>query len=460
MIPFLTALLAMIPAFALGWTVVRLLKPHAGGFFGWMLEISLGTGIGAGISSLLDFALTWAGLANRFSLLGVELLALAAAGFLLSRRDASPIEESPGNPSWIWLLRIAAMIAVLMLALSFSNTFTSNPTGEWDASAIWNLRAEYLAGGPSTWRYAVSNYANHPGYPLLVSGFVARTWTILGNTNDAIPGALSLIFSLANLGVLCGALASISEALGWLAALVLLATQSFIAQSATQYSDVPLALFVLSATAVLAFAALRDWPPRLLALAGIFAGFAAWTKNEGLVFAIVIAVVALWRAKIAAKWLIAGAAVPILATLALKMFLAQGRESMFPQSAAQAAKMIADPSRWAKIIASFAHNLWSLGTPWAHPVLLLAILGFAFGFLPRQSWRWWLALAPVALLAVDFGIYLISMADLDWHLGTSNSRLILQVWPALLFTFCLMLRAPQAAVEESKPASKKKRSRA
>ena len=458
MIPFLTALLAMLPAFALGWTVVRLFKPHVPGFFGWTLEVSLGIGMGAGISSLIEFLLTWSGVANRFSLLGIEIVALAGAGFVLARRDPSPAEESSKNPSWIWLLRIAAIIASLLLVLGFSNTFTSNPTGEWDASAIWNLRAEYLAGGPATWRYAVSNYANHPGYPLLVSGFIARTWIILGNTGDAVPAALSLIFSLATLGVLSAALASISEALGWLAALVLLATQSFVAQSATQYSDVPVAFFVLAATAMLACAVARDWPPGLLALAGIFAGFAAWTKNEGLPFAIAIAIVALWRARSGVKWLIAGAAVPILAALALKQFLAQGRESMFPQSAAQAGKMIVDPSRWAKIIASFAHNIWSLGTPWAHPILLLAILGFAFGFLPRQSWKWWLALAPLALIAADFGIYLMSMADLDWHLGTSNSRLILQVWPAFLFTYFLILRAPIAAVEEPKSA-KKKRSR-
>lgn len=468
------AFFAMIPAFALGWAVVALLMPRGRGWTGWMLEIFLGVGMGAGIASIVEFLLTWAGIANRISLLAIELLGLAAAGFVLMRRRKNPAPEdapdnpSPRNPSWIWLLRIAALLAVIFMVLDFSNTTASSPTGEWDASGIWNLRARYLAGGASTWRYAVSNQmaagmigASHPGYPLLVSGFIARTWTILGDSRDAVPAALSLTFTLATLGVLCGALATISETLAWLAMLVLLASETFVSQSASQYADIPMSFFVLASVAMLALAASRNWPPGLLALAGFFAGFAGWTKNEGLPFAAAAAIVALYRAKFAAKWMIAGAAPPILATLALKWFLVEGTESMFPKSAAQAAKMIADPSRWGKIIASFAHTLWSLGFPWAHPILLLAILAFTFGFLPRRTWRWWLFAAPLALLAADFGIYLITMADLDWHLSTSNNRLILQAWPALLFGYFLMLRAPAGSVEEAaKPASKGKKRRA
>jgi hypothetical protein len=150
--------------------------------------------------------------------------------------------------------------------------------------------------------------------------------------------------------------------------------------------------------------------------------------------------------------MIAGAAVPILATLALKSFLVQGTESMFPGSVAQAGRLIIDASRWGKIITSFARNFWNLGPVWAHPMLLLAIAWFAFGLVAEKDRRWWLFAAPLALLAADFGIYLISTADLDWHLGTSNNRLLAQVWPALIFVFFGMLRAP--VMVEAKPVQK------
>lgn len=464
------AFLAMLPAFALGWAVVRLLAPHRVGFYGWIFEISLGIGVGAGLSSLADFALTWAGAANRVSLLAVELIALAIVGFAALRRGDTIAETAPDKISWIWLPRIAVALGILFLALDFSQTTAANPDGEWDAAGIWNLRARYLAGGRDTWRYAVSNQTpegttgnSHPGYPLLLSGFIARTWTILGDRDAPAPAALSLSFGLATLGLLCGALAPVSEALGLLGVLVLLSSESFISQIAAQYADIPVSFFVLATIALLAWAAMLDWPPQLLSLAGLSAGFAAWTKNEGLPFAMAAILVALWRAKLAAKWMAIGAAVPLAATLALKFFLVQGTEILFPKSAAQALTLIGEPSRWGKIIASFAGNVWTLGFWWAHPILLLVVLAFALGFVPGESRRWWLLAAPAALLAADFGIYLITMNDLDWHLNTSNGRLIVQVWPAVLFGCFLMLRAPAPAAEavsKAKTKDRKKHARA
>ncbi|MBZ5605571.1 MAG: hypothetical protein LAO79_25005, partial [Acidobacteriia bacterium] len=69
-------ILAMLPAFALGWIVVRLLAR-----LGWWLEIPLGAGLGAAISSVLFFLLTWIGAANRGSLLATEgvMIAIGAA---------------------------------------------------------------------------------------------------------------------------------------------------------------------------------------------------------------------------------------------------------------------------------------------------------------------------------------------------------------------------------------------
>lgn len=447
------AFLAMIPAFALGWIVVRLLTPRPGGFFAWLLDLSLGVAVGAGISSIFDFLLTWAGLASRISLAAAELIGICASGFALYRsREPAIAETSRPSPSWIWLLRLAVVAGLALLSLDFSETLSSSPAGEWDAFGIWNLRARYLAGGAESWHRAFSGDmaagmigASHPAYPLLVSGFIARTWTILGDAHAAAPAVLSFVFTLATLGVLAGALATSSEILALLALLVVLATDTFVSQAAAQESDIPLSCFLVGATAMLAFAAERQWPPGLLALAGLLAGFAAWTKNEGLPFAIAVIAISFWRAKFAAKWMVAGAAAPILATLALKSFLVQGTESMFPRSVAQAGRLIVDAPRWGKIIASFARNFWNLGPIWAHPILLLAIVWFVFGLVAAKDRRWWLFAAPLALLAADFGIYLISTADLDWHLNSSNSRLIAQVWPALIFVFFTLLRAPVVA---------------
>src|SRR5947209_6984635 len=56
--------LSMLPAFLLGWIVVRLLARLP-----WAVEIPVGMGVGAGISSAAFFLMTWANVASRAAIL-------------------------------------------------------------------------------------------------------------------------------------------------------------------------------------------------------------------------------------------------------------------------------------------------------------------------------------------------------------------------------------------------------
>jgi hypothetical protein len=202
------------------------------------------------------------------------------------------------------------------------------------------------------------------------------------------------------------------------------------------------------------------WPPGLLALTGLAAGFAAFTKNEGLLFALLIGIVALWRARGAVAWTLAGAIPGIAATLAVKL-MAQGTEAILPKSAGEALHKIAEPSRWMQILKSFAVHFGEMGVWWAHPLLLIVILAVVLGVVSKEDARSraWLALPIVGLLTADFALYLVTTAELSWHLNTSNSRVILQVWPAMIFVSFLMLRRPAeplpVAVKPSKGSTRK-----
>ncbi len=430
-------ILAMLPALVLGWIVIRLLMPIRS----WILQISLGVGLGAGITSSIYFLLVWAGIASRATVLVSEAAMLAAAALLFFR--SKPALKEPSRfpkPSWIWALRGAAFLTMCIFALDVSEGLTASPGGEYDAAAIWNLRARYLAGGSTTWRYAVSDKTgtNHPGYPLLTSSFISRTWTLIGDTRASTPAWFGLMLPVVTFGVLFGSVSLLAgETVALLAVLVLLATEGFISQATAQYADIPLSYYLLSSLALLA---LSEWSPPMLFLSGAFAGFAAWTKNEGWPFVAFICAIALWcGGRRAGQWIAAGAAFPLILTLIFKIFLVDGREAMFPKTASEALKMIVSGGRWGEIIGSFAGSFWTLGFPWAHPFLLMAILAWAFGFSKKQ---WWLLAPPLGLLAADFGIYLITANDLTWHLNTSNNRLIVQVWPALVFGFFAMLKEP------------------
>ena len=85
---------------ALGWLLVRLLLPQAWkpAWLRWLFEISLGTGLGAGLASCVYFLFVWAGI-GRWAELGVEVVALGFGAWLLSTRRRPLGEPAPG--SWV-----------------------------------------------------------------------------------------------------------------------------------------------------------------------------------------------------------------------------------------------------------------------------------------------------------------------------------------------------------------------
>jgi len=139
------------------------------------------------------------------------------------------------------------------------------------------------------------------------------------------------------------------------------------------------------------------------------------------------------------------AAPAVLVTLAFKLWLApSGGDAILPRTFGEAVTKFGSGGRWGQVIGSFLRNLWEMGVWWAHPILLLAVLSFALGFVRKQEARsrLWLLVPVAGLLAADVAVYLTTTADLGWHLATSNSRLLVQIWPAVLFVFFLTIRPP------------------
>ena len=480
----LIGLLLFAPAILIGWSVVRVLVTRSVtgpvtvlrrlGWMGALLEISLGTGVGIGIVSILFFGLLWAGATGRAVVLSAEAVLAACGVWLAIRRPAAKSEPGLAAQSpWIWLLRAAAILVLLFFALDAAKSIEAEPHGGWDAFTIWNLKAKFLAGGPLTWRNALAPVvgprdvlvgANHPGYPLLLPSAVASAWSIQGETASSTPAALALLFAFATAAVLCGAVAWLrGEAAGLLALLLLLASEGFASQTGSQNADIPLSLFLLATLALIALAGDHGWPGGTLLLAGFCCALAPWTKNEGWPFFILALAVVAWKGgRKAAGWMALGAT-PVVALLAaFKILLVHDSEGLFPTTLRQALADAIDLSRWMNISGSFVQSIWQMGTPWAHPVLLVAILAAALGLAPRARVRlqMWLAIPVLGLLAADFLFYLVTTAGLTWQLSTSNLRLIVQVWPALLLLAFLVIAPPALPAAPSLEAQKPVRGKA
>ena len=271
----------------------------------------------------------------------------------------------------------------------------------------------------------------HPEYPLLIPAFVARCWTYAGSAADAAPIATSYSFFIALIAILTGGLAVWrSRTLGLLCGLALLGSPHLLHEVPAQYADIPLACYFAAAIMF----ALLDRP----LLAGLFASLAAWTKDEGLLFLVVfLAAAAVLRRN--QFWLTAAAAMPVAILAAIFKFALAPRLSASFGGAA-------DLSRMGQVLAALGREFAAMSIGWYHPVLPLIALAITLRFdRLRERNLLFAAAIPIAMLASYLCIELITPNDLSWQLQTSLSRLLVQIWPALLLFIFASLRTPESA---------------
>ncbi len=464
--------LAALLCFASGLALVSLGGPRRAPLASdWLLRASLSVGFGFGIFSVVFFLWRVYGIT---SLLAVDLLVftLLLAGFLLLRHRSttasafSPSPERLNAPSWLQGTLTAAFAIALGAALySAVMRLRAHPHGDgWDAFAIWNLHARFLFRAGPHWRDGFSALIpwSHPDYPLLLPAAVAHFWTFLGRDDPYVPAVIAFLFTCSTVGLLFSSLSLLRcRTLAMMASLALMATPFFVEQGASQYADVPLSFFVLATVALLC---LHDREtsrsPRILVLAGLAAGFAAWTKNEGLLFlgAILLArLLILVRARISHdaslqstppsprdRWLALAAFVAALAPALLliacfKLSMPPG--DLFSDPSTTLHKLL-DPSRYWAILKWYAKGFFRFGH-WLLVPGTLVLIGFYFavGDADRRSEPGLRSsiLALALTLAGYFAVYLITPYDLYWHLRFSLTRLFLQLWPTALFLFFLQV---------------------
>ena len=426
-----------------GFLLVRFFAPKLDA----ALQASLGTGLGMGAVSCCLFLSLQTGI--PWLLLEICLLigfAVAAWRTPLPRGSAKPMTALE------WGLAAAFGAAVLCAFYGFVSITRSNPHGQWDAWAIYNLRARFLAA--SAWRDGFSPilYQSHPDYPLLLPGFIAMVWRATGGRDLMVPAGTALLFTLGTAGVLVTSVAALKgRAAGFLAGIALVGTPYFIEHGAAQYADVPVSFFIL---ATLALLALQDrWPKAmgLTLLAGVAVGMGAWTKNEGLLLVSVvipIRAIAVWRGSggravlSQGKWFAAGLAPLLAIVFYFRATLATPNDHL--REGGTLMTRLTDPYRWDVLGHYLFDSISAFGGLSVSIVLVLALYLVFMGL----DWRAHSAAILTAsgtLLMLLMGyclVCVITPADIVWQLSTSLNRLLLQLWPGVLFLVFLAARAP------------------
>jgi hypothetical protein len=431
-----------------GWGVVGVLdRARPSSAADAVGRLALGFLVGVGTSSVLAFftLLLGGSLGPGYAIFdAVALIALAAAATWLGLRRRARSGAVPPMSRTEVVAVLLVLAAIALAAVAFSKATIELPHGRWDARAIWNLRARFLFRAGTAWRdaFSPSLSQSHVEYPLLLPLSVARLWTYAGESTLA-PAILAACFTLTGPLALGAAVARGAGTLaGAVAALLLLATSAFTLSGASQYADVPVAVFVMAGASLLSIETGEVDRRGLLALAGLLLGLGGWTKNEGLAAAActVAAFAALgWRARGSRVFrdlaLVAlGAAIPAAAWIALHHALVPSLAVDFAQDGAGFWARVSSADRWTLVLTTLAATF--PGHEHGLPIFALALAG-ALGARPRALSRSRPLLAAVLLSCLYAVLYVATPQDLEWLLRTSAERVQLQVWLLLLLgLFC------------------------
>jgi hypothetical protein len=429
----------------------------------WPLATALGAGLGSGLSAVLLFLWMLAfGPTRGFPLVEGGLLILVALAAVRRRRAgeiSGPVTPSRGRVSQqLRVVVIAFLVTLGAAAAAFVSHLRRHPHGEWDAWMNWDLRARMFFRGGEAWQTAFSAALpwSHPDYPVLLSSLVTRTWLYAGGETLVGPALVAGTFTFATVALMAAGLAALRyTSQGLLAGLILLSTPFFILHATSLYADVPLGFFFLATVVCLALQERSGGATnRFAVLAGLAAGLAMWTKNEGLLFMLALVAGLLIAGLSGSGWAIsrrqllafgAGLIPMLLLAAGFKMSLAPPNDLLSTLDLERTFSRLTDSHRYYLVLRAYGGHIASFGDNGlgsVTAVLTAYLLGLGINRAElRRSWVRAVTIALVLLLAGHFMVF-VSMADeLSRLLKSSLDRLLLQIWPSALFLYFMVVRA-------------------
>lgn len=280
------ALLSLLPIFLGGDLFLDLLstrKVQRSGKERFTLAFILGGGITAYMLFLTSLLVHQ--LAMYVTIAIIFLLALV--NFYYKRRvfqvgsgeQLTAVRERPFSLWWVVPL---IFIGISVIAVSWVSDLG------FDGLLTWGFKGK-LAFGEGTWpvAYFVDPWRqlSHPDYPLLIPSIEAWIYTFLGLVDEQVVKLLFILCYFALLVLfwdLSEAHVSSSTSIFYT---ILLATTPYLASIAavSGYVDVPLALYLLGATAYLHRWVKKGQDTDLL-LGAVLSALAVWVKREGIVY--------------------------------------------------------------------------------------------------------------------------------------------------------------------------------
>jgi hypothetical protein len=453
---FILSFLVFIPKTLLGFFLIDQVWPERR-WTSIFLKVFAGFALGLGISSSIMLFALWIGIKPqsyaKIEFGGSIVLVSAILFFYLHEwrlRQSRIFHPGMGQLARKENLIFLLLAAVFLFSLgTFIHYSFQHPHGFSDAWTIWNNLARYIfrSNDPGLIFDTSKYYRLHFDYPVMYSLNIAWAWGLLGTDSTRVPMAFALLTVFVLPGVLWVSISEIKGNIqGALVAIVALMTPSM-GLTIGQYSDALLALYILL-TGVFLYYYQTNFDSRFLFFAGLMAGFSAWVKNEGLLFIAGCGVVCFWL--IIVKWKSArhflqffgGVVIPLLVVYFFKVNVFS--QSDLTRSPMEILTRVIDFSRYGQIGWNYLLQVWRYGD-WPVSLALVLLVYTFFVRFSRESGRKSLVLIILVLFQQlgYFAIYVITPHDLQLHLHTSLTRLLLHTYSLFLFWLFVSLNSDQ-----------------
>ena len=351
-------------------------------------------------------------------LIGVTLF------FLFKWLRKLPFEEEERVGKFAFGVLLAGLVV-----LTNKSYYIAERNGTWDAWAIWNLHAKYLSE-PEHWKNMFLNTKfAHPDYPLSLPATIAFFSRLVGGFNELVSFGLHFLITLCIPTVIFLVIRQRSIIFAGLALFLIATNEFYIMQGTYQLADTLLAFFLLCAIICINH---HEDDKRILILSAFFLGCCMWTKNEGVVLAVIFTAFHLPQlfTKGRLKYTAVGITLPLLTWLLFKIAYAPVNDLVDAQSKSTLT-LLFDESRYKLVYDYFRNNLqFFKNLQWG--VAIYALLCVWRRQYPDKQ----IIMIFVCLLAYMM-IYVVTPYNLDWHLHTSQSRLMHQLMPALTYLLAL-----------------------
>jgi len=424
--------------FLIGYLVTKsFLKETENNF----LIFSFSVAFGLTTEALLIFILMMINMDNQIIFITAEIILILAALVIsvIKKTEYFPILKYE-NKDTSKFLKVIFITALLTGLIHIFYTIKMHPYGTWDAHYIWNLRPRFfiaLNDIGQSWKMFFDQVEawTHADYPLLIPVYNYKNHILNGSYNPVLNTWTSVLILSA---VLSGVYGLVNEVSGrknaLLSVIILLTTGCFIFLAMSQCADVPLSLFILTAAASISlFVKYKN--KAYVFFAYYFAASAAFCKNEGLMFFLIFTIMSLLLIKNQnKKMLLYGALVPLVCIFLHKALLFLNCDLFENQTLSIIIDRLFNLERYKMILFIVSKHI-------AENYLTLIILfcgvclsGFTQNRKVKTLGIMYISIVILAILGY-FTIYLITPRELEWHINTTDIRLIAQYIP-LFIVFC------------------------